>query len=321
MRLKSVLCLRDDDVKSSRSARHSSRSSRLSSRSGRSSISAKKAEAAAQIAAHKAELEASKKEAQIEEEISELRHQESLRQARAEASLEKKQKALEQQRIERLLAMESAKYTAYAKELDEAEFAPRLDIGASLNSMKPQTQPRPDSTPQDISSLVETLASSMALNRLPAPEPSVFEGDPLKYNDWCVTFRSLIEERKITEQDKLHYLRRYVSGPARDAISGYLHLRSNDAFQKAKSVLEERYGNPFIVSEAFRDKIENWPKIPSRDSAALRRFSDFLNQCRVAMTEMKSLEILNDSRENRRMLQKLPEWILTRWNRVVFKTK
>ena len=88
-----LMPVRDDDVKSSRSARHSSKSSRLSSRSGRSSISAKIAEAAAQIAAHKDELEASKKEAQIEEiseEISELRHQEALRQAIAEASLEKK---------------------------------------------------------------------------------------------------------------------------------------------------------------------------------------------------------------------------------------
>ena len=39
------------------------------------------------------------------------------------------------------------------------------------------------------------------------------------------------------------------------------------------------------------------------------------------MTDIKELEILNDSHENRKLLQKLPDWIVTRWSRIVVNHK
>ena len=91
----------------------------------------------------------------------------------------------------------------------------------------------------------------MSLSRLPAPEPTIFIVDPLKYYDWSIAFKTLIEDKRITEREKIHYLKKYVGGPAKDAISGYLLLRSENAFVQAKALLEERYGNPFTVTEAF----------------------------------------------------------------------
>ena len=108
-----------------------------------------------------------------------------------------------------------------------------------------------------------------------------------------------------------------MSGPAKEAISGYFMLRSSTAFEEARALLEERYCNQFVVTEAFRDKLEDWPKVQGRDGKGLRRFGDFLQQCKAAMAEMKGLEILNDTRENRKMLQKLPDWIVNRWTRLV----
>ena len=148
---------------------------------------------------------------------------------------------------------------------------------------------QPSQSINDLSALAETFAASMSLIRLPAPEPTVFDGNPLKYNDWSIAFKALIEDKRISEGDKIHYLKRYVSGPAREVISGYLLLRSDSAFERAKALLEERYGNQFIVTEAFRDKLEAWPKIHERDDNSLRRFSDFLNQCHAAMLDMKGL--------------------------------
>ena len=127
----------------------------------------------------------------------------------------------------------------------------------------------------------------------------------------------MIEDKRISEGDKIHYLKRYVSGQAREAISGYFLLRSDSAFEQAKALLEERNGNQFIVTEAFHDKLEAWPKIHGREGNSLRRFSDYLNQCHAAMMDMKGLEILNDNRENRKLLQKLPDWVVNRWSRIV----
>ena len=104
-------------------------------------------------------------------------------------------------------------------------------------------------------------------------------------------------------------------------VENYFLLSSGGAFEEAKNLLEERYGDPFIIAGAFRDKLEAWPKMGTRDAKVLLRFSDFLKQCSAATAQFSSLSILNDCRENRKMLAKLPEWFVSRWNRLVAKTK
>ncbi|XP_064633666.1 uncharacterized protein LOC135491624 [Lineus longissimus] len=76
-----------------------------------------------------------------------------------------------------------------------------------------------------------------------------------------------------------------------------------------------------MITEAFRDKLDAWPKIGPKDSKGLRQFADFLQQCQAAMTDIRGLEVLNDCRENRRLLQKLPDWLAGRWGRVVARLK
>ncbi|XP_014677999.1 PREDICTED: uncharacterized protein LOC106817812 [Priapulus caudatus] len=169
----------------------------------------------------------------------------------------------------------------------------------------------------DITAFAEALSASIGLSRLPVPEPPVFQGDPLEYPDWEASFAALIESRGIPVQERIHYLKRYLSGPAKEAVNGYFLLKSENAFEKAKSVLQKRYGSPFAVSEAFRRKLESWPRIQPRDGRGLQKFSDFLQQCEMAMADIESLTILNDNRENRKLLQKLPDWIVTRWGRLV----
>ncbi|XP_067931070.1 uncharacterized protein [Watersipora subatra] len=125
----------------------------------------------------------------------------------------------------------------------------------------------------------------------------------------------MIVDRGLSDRENLFYLQRYVSGEAAEAISGYFTLDSRSAYSDAQAVLDRRYGNSFVISEAFRTKLENWPKISARDGAALRRFSDFLGQCKAAMSEIPELKLLDDNRENRKMLCLLPDWLVNLWNR------
>ena len=71
------------------------------------------------------------------------------------------------------------------------------------------------------------------------------------------------------------------------------------------------------MANAFRDKLEKWQRINSRDGAALQRYADFLRQCHTAMRSIGNLSVLNDERENRKMLGKLPEWAITKWAGIV----
>lgn len=177
-----------------------------------------------------------------------------------------------------MLSIEDAKLKLYTEEL-EVENDPTVLSKPVRISAHNSTYSQQPTISSDIAKLSEALATSFRLNRLPVTEPTTFDGDPLKYRDWSMAFKTLIEDMNVGEGDKFHYLKKYVSGPAKAAIGGYLLLNSDRAFVEAKSLLEERYGNHFVVTEVYREKLDQWPKIPPRDGASLGRFSDFVIQC------------------------------------------
>lgn len=64
----------------------------------------------------------------------------------------------------------------------------------------------------NIAELVKVLAGALSANKIPVPEPSIFSGDPLKYNDWKLSFETLIDHKNIQDKEKIYYLHQYVSG-------------------------------------------------------------------------------------------------------------
>ena len=167
----------------------------------------------------------------------------------------------------------------------------------------------------ELSMLTKAFSDSMAANRLPVPVPRIFDGDPLYFIDFERSFQTLIENKGIQPTEKLYYLKQYVSGPARDAIEGFFFGTTEQAYQGAWKTLRDRFGQQFKVRQAFRDRLEKWPKIGAKDSTALQKFSDFLKGCLDAIPYVEGLSILNDCMENQKLLSKLPEWLVTRWNR------
>ena len=96
-------------------------------------------------------------------------------------------------------------------------------------------------------------------------------------------------------------------------------LNSADAYNDAKKLLEERFGNPFVLANAYRLKLDNWRVIHGTDHNGLREFSDYLRQCRVAIKSIPSLSVLNDCHENRKLQEKIPAWLRQKWAKIVAK--
>ena len=155
-------------------------------------------------------------------------------------------------------------------------------------------------TQSDILELAKTFAEHVSLTRLPPPEPNIFDGDPLKYPGWKSSFQTLIEQKRIPSNEKIHYLKKYLSSSVREVIENLFLLSSDEAYEEAKKLLEQRYGDPFVIGNAFRDKLEKWPKIQPRDGHGLRKYTDFLKQCNTAMNSINCLGVLDDDRENRK---------------------
>ncbi|XP_013394628.1 uncharacterized protein LOC106162063 [Lingula anatina] len=167
----------------------------------------------------------------------------------------------------------------------------------------------------------ESLVQNLLISRLPIPEPAIFDGSSLQYPSWKAAFTALISHHKIPNIERLYYLKKYVRGEAKECIEGCFLISTENSFDEAMSILEERFGSPFAIVSAFRDKLSKWPKVSGSDGTGLLKLSDFLNQIKAAMSCYPGLNILNDERENQNILHKLPDWLIARWGRMVVERK
>ena len=270
-----------------------------SRRSSNAASSSKRSQLAAETAALEIELEAKRIEAQQMLELASLEAKEKARQAETQIEIQKKRAEIENKRIETELRKNRAEMAALEQESSKHSFS---------------RQPIYNTSTVDIAKI---LSENLALSRLPNPEPRVFDGNCMHYTAWKSEFNCLITNKGVPKEDKMYYLRKYLTGEALEAVEGLTYLCTEEAYNSTWKILEERFGNPLVVAGGFRDKIRDWPRIDSKDGKGLRRFADYLRQCLEAMSTIPSLSILNDSKENQEMLRKLPDWVLRRWGRIV----
>ena len=89
--------------------------------------------------------------------------------------------------------------------LKEEKKEVRQESNLSKNHPPPQAMPllnKEDTT----AAFVKVFADSISTSRHPIPEPSTFNGDPLRFNDWKVSFNTLIDRKTIPGEEKIYYL-------------------------------------------------------------------------------------------------------------------
>ena len=236
--------------------------------------------------------------------------QEKLRQLEAKAAAMQEERENAQRNIEHLEELKKL----YATKANLKVHGQHQVV--SQHTVQQPPPAKPHSVPADnTASLVKILAEAITANRLPIPEPPIFTGDPLKFNLWKASFQTLIERKNIPTVEKIFFLQNYVGGVAKEAIEGYFLSDTEESYLAAWDLLNERYGDSFIIAKAFRDKLHAWPRIAPRDSVELRRFVDFLRSCEVALAQNVHLKVLNDAMENQFLITKLPDWLMNGWNR------
>ena len=129
---------------------------------------------------------------------------------------------------------------------------------------------------EDLSSVVKLIAEQQQMRLLPVQRPPVFSGNYFDYATFINAFESLIECRVTDPKQRLYYLNQYTAGDAKESIKGLITLDSTDSNEKARKVLKERFGHPYRVAQAYKEKLNSWPAIRKGDGASLQQFSDFL---------------------------------------------
>ncbi|CAG2240319.1 unnamed protein product [Mytilus edulis] len=115
------------------------------------------------------------------------------------------------------------------------------DAALSFFNSQPLDNTRKDTN--DTNKLAKALEESVNMNRLPVPEPNIFNGDPLQYMEWKTSFEMLIDRKDIPTIEKIFYLKKYVGGAARKALEGYFYNNSQTAYDNTRKVLEESKGH------------------------------------------------------------------------------
>ena len=218
----------------------------------------------------------------------------------------------------------------YAPEFVPASYSsPSFEPPRAEHSFTPRfEQNGANTTLQEIVSLQAKQAelSSLIINQqkisnLPVKEPPVFSGDYFEYPAFATAFDSIICSNVPSNRDRLYFLDKYTKGKANNVVKGFLAMSSDSAYVKARKMLDQRFGNPVHVAEAYKSSLRSWSKINDGDSSGLQDFSDFLVRCEEAMKKMQSMGDLDSTETLRLVSSKLPSYSAVKWCRHAHETQ
>ena len=162
---------------------------------------------------------------------------------------------------------------------------------------------------------VKAIIQGLEATKMPVMEPEVFGGETMRFLMWEAQMDMLVEGKNLKPQQKMMLLGRYLRDEALQAVEGLLLVPANSqSYDEARNLLKERFGHTHLACEAFREKLEGWPKTSS--SEEILRYADFLRQLAIAKRSQTGLNVLDDPHEVMKVADKLPPWLASRWDRV-----
>ncbi|XP_067940616.1 uncharacterized protein, partial [Watersipora subatra] len=171
-----------------------------------------------------------------------------------------------------------------------------------------------------ITQLAQNIAMGIRKTKKTEIEPSIFTGNPIEFDDWVCDFDSYLDSMGVENgEEKIRYLKKYVDGPAKEAINGLFLVRTDRSYNEAREKLRSRFGNKLNIARHMRQKLDNWPRILSGDVRGLQKYADYLENCRSSMSSVSGLRILEDPQVNEKLSAVLPDWVRRKWASKVYK--
>ena len=118
-------------------------------------------------------------------------------------------------------------------------------------------------------------------------------------------FEVIIESRVQGDTERLYFLNKYTTGKANELIKALVTSNSENGYQEAKMLLSQRFGDPYLVSQAYKAKLKAWAPVSEGDSKGLQELSDFLLRCEEATKTMKFMDDLNSTETLKQVSAKL----------------
>ncbi|XP_071483368.1 uncharacterized protein [Diadema antillarum] len=292
-------------------------SSRLRSKARRAAL-------AAEVAALKEQQELERQELELRLRKAELTLQTKLRIAEAEEAVydESDDEAVKLETV-KLEPPEMVPVSTPLPRRDEPMASERgTSSDADRTFQYPVEQPMPSSSPvttQIFQHLEEgqrqqrQLMETISLSNVDIMQ---FDGNPLKYFQFMRSFDSLIGDSTLDNNSKLLKLYNLCEGQAKSIIQCCLMMSPDEGYFKARHLLADRFGNNFVISEAWIKRVVEGPAIQS-NSKQLRDFADQLKTCAETLRALGMLQEISNRREMVKIVERLPYHLRSRWLKLV----
>lgn len=151
------------------------------------------------------------------------------------------------------------------------------------------------------------LIKNQERSLLPRHEPDIFDGNDVTcFRPFMHAFERIIDLHCDDNADKYYLLDKYTAGRAKQLVRSCDNGNPSEAYSKAIAVLHKKYGNEYVISEAYLNKLQAWPDIKSEDPKAVEDLSLYLTTCLNLMSSSDGMKQLNNHKDIRNVVQKLP---------------
>lgn len=169
----------------------------------------------------------------------------------------------------------------------EQERKEKLDFEKELQELKLKNKQElePTSTSTSESQAVVNKANS----KLPKIDIEKFCGEKTDWpRFWCQFTENIDGRADLAATNKLSYLHSYLTPKVKSAIAGLPY--SEAGYEKAKQVLEKRYGNKEEIVAAFVKQITELPRITTSSPRKVEEFYEKLNVAVNALTTIEKID-------------------------------
>ena len=151
--------------------------------------------------------------------------------------------------------------------------------------------------------------------QLPKTDLLTFDGNPVQYWGFMRSFEHSVENHCTDPNAKLLRLLQYCTGKAKRVIQCCSAIDPEVGYPKAKNLLKERFGNDYVIAEAWMEKVTEGTGLKPSDSEALQDFSDELINCYETLQAMDKLVEIDSQRCLVKIVRKLPVYLQNQWRK------
>ncbi|KXJ15504.1 hypothetical protein AC249_AIPGENE25035 [Exaiptasia diaphana] len=133
-------------------------------------------------------------------------------------------------------------------------------------------------TSGDLRDILQLLVLQQKQSLVPPLSIKVFTGDATEYQTFKVGFESQIEERINDPGICLRYLDQYLQGPPKELIKGCFYGDPRQGYITAKRLLTEKYGDPYVISNAFIRRATELQNLKAGDCVAREKITSIARE-------------------------------------------